>query len=166
MSNVQARLVGQRVPAVRVGEMVDGQLRTVRMPELIGMGSAVIVGVPAAFSPVCSEKHLPSLVRNADRLRQAGVGQLVCVVTDNPWAIDAWAKVVDPAHKVRFLSDGNLSFTRALTVSTHEPKYFLGERSERYMLTVRSGLIESVRVEDHIANISCTEPDDFVLEEV
>lgn len=166
MPNVQAKLVGMRMPAVRLGEMVDGELRTVRASELVGMGSAVIVGVPAAFSPVCSEKHLPSLVRNADRLRQAGAGQLLCVVTDNPWTVDAWAKVVDPTRKVRFLSDGNLSFTRALTLSMHEPKYFLGERSERYMLTVRNGVIESARVEDHIAIVSCTKPDDFILEEV
>jgi peroxiredoxin len=115
---------------------------------------------------VCSEKHLPSLVRNADRLRQAGVGQLVCVVTSDPWSVDAWTKVVDPARKVRFVSDGNLSFTRALGLSTHEPKLFIGERSERYMLTVRNGAIESARIEDHIANLVCTEPDDFVLEEV
>ncbi len=165
MSNVQARLVGQRLPAVRVGEMVDGDLRTVRAPELVGMAGAVIVGMPAAFSPLCSEQHLPSLVRNADRLRQAGLGQVICLVTDNPWAVDAWSRVVDPARKVRFLSDGNLSFTRALGLSTHEPKLFLGERSERYMLTVRNGVIESVRVEDHIANLACTELDDFVLEE-
>lgn len=166
MPNVQARLVGMRIPAVRVGEIIGGELRAVRVPDLVGLGSAAIVGVPAAFSPLCSEEHLPSLVRNADRLRQAGLDHVLCIVTDNPWAVDTWARAVDPAKKVRFLADGNLSFTRALGLSTHEPRLFLGERSDRYMLTVRHGLIDSVRVEDSILDLSCTEPDEFILEEV
>jgi peroxiredoxin len=159
-----SKLVGARLPQVRLCEMVEGQQRVVRASELFGCGRAMLVGMPGAFTPICSEKHLPSLVRNADRLREACFREIACIVTSNPFAVDAWAKVADPQRKVRFLSDGNLAFTRALGLATHEPRIFLGECSERYLLTARDGAIESVRVEESILNLSCTDPDEFVLE--
>lgn len=166
MPHMQNKLVGQRLPSVRLGEMIDGQMRTVRALDVLGSGSAVIVGMPGAFTPVCSGRHLPSLVQNADRLRASGAAHVVCIVTSDPWSTDAWARIIDPQRKVRFLADGNLSFARALGLTTHEPRLMLGERSERYMLTVRDGAIESARVEETVHDVSCTNIDDFVLEEV
>lgn len=159
-----SKLVGMRVPQVRLGEMVEGQLRTLRASEIFGRGACVIAGMPAAFTPICTEKHLPSVLRNADRLREAGFSEVACVVTSNPFALDAWAKIVDPQRKVRFLSDGNRIFTRTLGLTTHEPKHFIGECSMRYLMTLRDGVIESVRVEENILDVTCSNPDDLVLE--
>jgi 2-Cys peroxiredoxin 5 len=159
-----SKLVGARLPQVRICEVVDGQQRVLRASDLLARGRAMIVGMPGAFTPLCSERHLPSLIRNADRLRAAGFTEVACVVTSNPFAVDAWAKAADPLKKVRFLSDGNLAFTRALGLTTHEPRIFLGECSQRYLLTARDGAIDSVRVEDSIINLSCADPDEFVLE--
>ncbi len=159
------KLIGTRVPLVRVGEMVDGHLLSVRASDVVARGRSIIVGVPAAFSPVCSGKHLPSLVRNVDRLLQSGFEQVICVVSSDPYATEAWAKTVDPARRIRFLADGNLHLTRALGLQTHEPKMFLGECSQRYMLMVRDGVIESARVEEGLMELSCTDPDNFVLED-
>lgn len=165
MPHRQTKLIGQRLPSVRLGEMIDGDMRTVRAIDALGAGSAVIVGMPGAFTPVCSSRHLPSLVQNADRLRASGAAHVVCIVTSDPWSTDAWAKIIDPQGKVRFLADGNLSFARALGLTTHEPRLMLGERSERYMLTARDGVIESARIESSIFDVSCTNVDEFVLEE-
>lgn len=70
---------------------------------------------------------------------------------------------MDPAGKIRFVSDGNLHLAKALGLSTHDQKLFLGDRSERYMLTVRNGSIETVRVEAHLADYACTRPEDVVV---
>lgn len=164
MSQTNARLVGTRVPVVRLGELVEGQLRAVRASDIFGRGACVIVGMPGAFTPLCSEKHLPNLISNADRLREAGFSEIACVVTSDPFAVEAWSRVIDPGRKVRLLSDGNLSFTRGLGLSTHEPKLFLGECSERYLLTIRDGVIATARVEEKITEFSCTNSDDLVLE--
>lgn len=160
------KFVGMRVPQVRLGEMIEGQLRPVRADDLFGRGVCVVAGMPGAFTPTCTEKHLPSLLRNADRMRAAGFAEIACVVTSDPFALEAWAKSVDPQRKVRFLSDGNRTFTRALGLVTHEPRYFLGECSKRYLMTLRDGAIESLRVEETIADVSCTSVDDLVLEVV
>jgi peroxiredoxin len=158
------RLVGSRLPAVRLGELVNGELRSVRASEAFAAGACVIIGVPGAFTPVCSSRHLPSAVSNADRLRAAGFSQIVCVVTSDPFSIEAWSRIVDPAGKLRFLSDRNLSFTRALGLVSHEPRVFLGECSARYLLTTRDGMIDSARVEDSIFNVSCSDPEELILE--
>lgn len=165
MARSHAKLIGQRIPSVRLGEMVEGQLRVVRASDDLGRGRAVIVGMPGAFTPVCTGKHLPSLIQNADRLRAAGVAHVVCIVTSDPWATDAWSRLADPHRKVRFLADGNLSLARALGLTTHEPRLLMGERSERYMLTTRDGVIDSIRVEERLNDLSCTDVEDFVLEE-
>lgn len=166
MSVAQHKLVGARIPAVRLGELVDGQVRAVRANEAFGSGPAVIVGMPGAFTPVCTQRHLPSLLQNAARLRQSGFAHVVCVVASDPFATDAWRQAMDPAGRVRFLSDGNLSMARALGLLTHAPRLFLGECSERYMLTTRDGVIDSARVEDDLLDLSCTDPDELVLDAV
>lgn len=159
-----SKLVGTRIPQVRLGELVEGQLRSLRTDDLFGRGVCVVVGMPGAFTPICTEKHLPSLLRNADRMRQAGFGEIACIVTSDPFALEAWAREVDPQRKVRFLSDGNRTFTRALGLVTHEPRHFLGECSKRYLMTLRDGTIESLRVEDTIMDLTCSDPDELVLE--
>ncbi len=159
-----SKLVGTRIPQVRLGEIIEGQLRALRASEIFGRGACMIAGMPGAFTPICTGKHVPSLLRNADRLRAAGFAEIACVATSNPFALDAWAKLVDPERKVRFLSDGNRTFTRTLGLMTHEPKLFLGECSMRYLMTLRDGVIESVRVEESVLHVSCSSPDDLVLE--
>jgi 2-Cys peroxiredoxin 5 len=160
----ESRLVGAKIPQVRIGEIVGGQLKTLRANDAFATGRAVIVGMPGAFTPICSEKHLPNLLSNADRLREAGFREIVCLVTSDPFAVDAWAAQLDPGRKIRFMSDGNLVFARALGLTTFEPRFFLGECSERYMLVLCDGVIESVRIESSILEFSCTNVDDLVLE--
>lgn len=160
------KLVGQRLPQVRLGEIVAGEVRGVVASDVLGKGMVVIAGMPGAFTPVCSERHLPSILRNADRLRAAGVDEIVCIATSNPFALEAWSAVQDPMRKLRFLSDGNGYFARALGLTTFEHELFLGECSKRYLMTVRDGVIQAVRVEDSIFELSCASPDDFVVDAV
>jgi peroxiredoxin len=124
-----------------------------------------VIGVPGAFTPVCSEEHVPGLVANADKLRKWGFRQIVCIVASDPFATDAWAKLMDPQGKVRFVSDGNLDFAREFGLIVHEHKLVLGDRSERYLFAVRDGVIEVFRLEQRITDYSCTASDDFVLQD-
>ncbi|MEQ1781711.1 MAG: redoxin family protein [Hyphomonadaceae bacterium] len=157
-------LVGTRLPDTQLGEMVDGEIRATIASELFAVGRAVIVGMPGAFTPICSGRHLPNLVENAARLRHGGVQHLVCVVTSDPFAIDSWARQVDPTGQIRFVSDGNLSFARALGLMSYEPTLFVGERSARYVLLTENGVISTVRVESSILEVGCTAIDTLQLD--
>lgn len=157
-------LVGKLLPDSKLGEMVGGEIRTVLANEVFASGRALIVGMPGAFTPICSGRHLPNLVANAARLRQGGIRHLACIVTSDLFTIDTWARQADPAGQIRFLSDGNLTLARALGLTSYEPTLFLGERSARYVLLVQDGVISSVRVEQSILDVACTAVDTLDLE--
>jgi peroxiredoxin len=161
---LHSKLSGQRLPRAQLCEMVEGQLRVLEAGPIFGRGLVLLVGMPGAYTPICAGRHLPSLPKSADRLRAGGVTEIACIVTSSPFAVDAWAKAADPARKVRFLSYGNLFLSRALGLTTQEEDLFMGECSKRYLLTVRDGAIETVRVEAIILDLSCTNPDELVLD--
>lgn len=163
MSENPHSLIGKRLPDAKIGEMVDGEIRTYVASDLFAVGRAVIVGMPGAFTPICSGRHLPNLVANAERLRAGGVKHLACVVTSDPFAIDSWGKQVDPSGQIRFLSDGNLSLARALGLMSHEPTLFVGKRSARYVILTDNGVISTVRVESSILEVGCTAIDTLDL---
>lgn len=164
MSATRNILVGMHIPGAMVAELIDGQIVPHRAYDVIGRGRTLLVGVPGAFTPVCTERHVPGLVSNAERLRRSGYDNIVCMVASDPFVVNAWAKMVDPRRWIRFISDGNLNFCRALGLATHEQKLFLGDRSERYLLVIEKGVIQTVRVETQITDYSCTRADSFVIE--
>jgi peroxiredoxin len=84
----------------------------------------------------------------------------VCIAPNDPFVLEAWAKLVDPERRIRFLSDGNLQFTRALALDCENPNLFIGERSERYLMVVENGTIVRLRVEANILTYSCSGADE------
>ena len=124
---------------------------------------AVVVGVPGAFTPVCTREHVPGLVAQADRLRASGVDYVICVTPDNPWVTKAWSHEVDPAAKLMFLSDDNLALARALGVNVVDQRLCLGETSSLYMLLVDRGLVRRLSVEPRVSDLTCTRAQDVVF---
>ncbi len=157
-------IVGRKLTGAMLAELVDGQVVPVSAYDVMSKGHVLAIGVPGAFTPVCSEQHVPAMVQNASRLRRSGYDHLVCIVACDPFVTDAWANVVDPGRSVRFISDGNLNFAKWLGLVTQEQKLFLGDRSQRYMLSIRDATIETVRIEAQITDYACTKPDNLVLE--
>jgi peroxiredoxin len=155
--------VGDRVPQATLGRIVDGVMHTVELHELIAGRNAVIAGVPGAFTPVCTCRHIPDLLENAARLRAAGYGLVACVAPNSPWAVAAWAAEVDPSGSMMFLSDGNLMLARALGVTVAAHEMMLGETSARYLLATESGLVRRLNVETKITNVDCTRARDVLI---
>lgn len=160
----QPARVGRRVPDVALGELRDGEIATVRTEALFLGVRAVVVGVPGAFTPVCTKHHLPDFIASAPKLRAAGFSLIACIAPNDPWTLARWAQDVDPGGVIRFLSDGNLAFTRALGLSARGDGLFLGERSQRYVMTLNGAVIEKLRVEDDIVNLFCTGADTVMLD--
>lgn len=164
VNRFQAARPGRRVPNIMLGELYGDEIVTVHTEQLFLGVRAVVIGVPGAFTPVCSGQHLPNFIANAPRLKAAGFSLIACVAPNDPWTIDRWARDIDPDRHVRFLSDGNLAFTRALGLSARADSLFLGERSQRYVMTLRNAVIEKLRVEDDIVSLHCTHADAVMLD--
>lgn len=150
---------GQRLPYAVLAELSGHEKVEVATEALFAGRNAVVMGMPGAFSPVCAAQHLPNFIENAERLRTAGYDLLVCILPNDPWVVDRWAQEVDPAGKIRFLSDGNLELTRKLGLIAKGEAYHLGERSERYCLILRDRTVVKVQVEKVIDDFVCSRAD-------
>ena len=153
MSNI---VNGGSVPDVQLGRMSGSEVHSVSARELFAFGRSVVLGIPGAFTPVCTKQHVPDFVKNADRLRASGISHLICIAPNDPFVLDVFARKLDPNNKIEFLSDGNLDFASALSLRAKNQKFFVGWRSERYLLIIENGLIAKLRVEPNILTYSCT----------
>jgi 2-Cys peroxiredoxin 5 len=151
---------GDRVPFVTLARLAGRAIQHIEFAELTAGKRVLVIGVPGAFTPVCTSTHVPDLVANADKLHAAGLERILCISTDNPWVLDAWAPQVDPQGKLLFLSDGNLTLARALGANIVDHEHFLGECSARYMLIARQGVVERFFIENSIVDLTCTRAED------
>lgn len=117
---------------------------------------AILVGVPAAFSPICSRVHVRGFVEQARSLRLSGFDMIACVSANDPWVMARWARAVDPDGRLRFLSDGNLEFAQACSLTTTGRDLFIGTRLRRFTLVVRDRVIERVEVESSALEVTCS----------
>ncbi len=155
--------VGERAPAVRLARLRHGALEEVDLEARLSGLRAVVVGVPGAFTPVCTRDHVPDFVANAEALKRAGHDAVICVAPNDPWTLAAWAERLDPHGAVEFLSDGNRDLARALGVLTVDRANFFGERSQRYLLVTQRCVIERLRVEPVFDVLTCTRAEDVLI---
>ncbi|XP_020112302.1 peroxiredoxin-2E-2, chloroplastic [Ananas comosus] len=144
--------VGDRLPDATLSYFgADGELQTVSVGELTKGKKAVLFAVPGAFTPTCSQKHLPGFVEKAAELRARGVDAIACVSVNDAFVMRAWKESLSvPDDQVLLLSDGNGDFTRALGVEldlTDKP-VGLGVRSRRYAMLVDDGVVKVLNLED------------------
>lgn len=88
----------------------------------------VLIGVPGAFTPTCSLKHLPGFLEKADELKSKGVDTIACVAVNDAFVMDAWSKSVGTDDKIMMLADGSADFTKvmALLLAHHVAYYAIG----------------------------------------
>jgi len=128
------------------------------LAKLLKEGKGVIVGVPAAFSPGCSESHIPGYI-NSPKLKDAG--SVFVVSVNDAFVMKAWGQALDPsgASGIRFLADPGLAFTKALDLDFDASAIFGGPRSKRYALLVEDGKVKEAFVEPDKTGISVSAAD-------
>lgn len=105
----------------------------------------VIFGLPGAYTPTCSAKHVPGYLANLDALRAKGVDEVWCVSVNDGFVMAAWGRDQNAIGKIRMLGDGSAELTRALGLDVDIPG--MGVRLKRCSLLVNDGVVEQVNVE-------------------
>ena len=103
--------------------------------------------VPGAFTPTCSNAHLPGYVVKADELKAKGVDSIICLSVNDAFVMDAWGKDKN-AEQLMMVADGNGEFTKALGLEMDGSGFGLGTRSQRYAMIVDDGTVSKLSVED------------------
>lgn len=107
----------------------------------------VIFGLPGAFTPTCSAKHVPGYVEKAEALRAAGIDEVWCVSVNDAFVMGAWGRDQHTSGKVRMIADGSATFTRALGLDQDLSARGMGVRSQRYAMVVDDGVVKTLNVE-------------------
>jgi len=136
---------GDRLPEIPLKRIRSG-VETVITTELFEGKKLVLFAVPGAFTPTCSEKHLPGFVEHFDDFRKKGV-EVACVSVNDPFVMQAWGQSQHVPDELMMLADGNGEFTRALGLEMDASAYGMGTRSKRYALVAEDGVVKQVFVE-------------------
>ena len=137
---------GQQVPNVTFKVRHDNDWAAVTTEDLFKDQTVVVFALPGAFTPTCSSTHLPRYNELAPVFRQHGVDRVICLSVNDPFVMQAWAED-QHAENIQFIPDGNGDFSREIGMLVDKQDLGFGQRSWRYSMLVRNGVIEKMFIE-------------------
>jgi glutaredoxin/glutathione-dependent peroxiredoxin len=136
---------GDRLPEVPLKQINNG-VQTIDTHTLFDGKKVVLFAVPGAFTPTCSEKHLPGFVEHFDEFREKGI-EVACISVNDPFVMQAWGQSQHVPDGLLMLADGNGEFTRALGLEMDASAYGMGTRAKRFAIYAEDGVVKQVHVE-------------------
>lgn len=137
---------GQKVPQVVFRTRRDHEWVDVNSDEIFNGKTVVVFSLPGAFTPTCSSTHVPRYNQLTPTLKQQGVDEVLCVSVNDAFVMNQWRKE-QKANNVTFLPDGNGDFSRGMGMLVSKGDLGFGERSWRYSMLVKDGVIDKMFIE-------------------
>jgi peroxiredoxin len=138
--------VGDKIPSVKLKHMTKEGIKDITTDELF-KGKVALFGLPGAFTPTCSAKHLPGFVQNSEAIRGKGVDRIVCLSVNDAFVMDAWGKNQNVGEKVMMVADGNADFAKAVGLELDLMGNGMGTRIRRFSMVVDNGVVKQINVE-------------------
>jgi glutaredoxin/glutathione-dependent peroxiredoxin len=145
---------GDAIPAatlyetIEFGEACPLSPKPVAVTEALQGKRVVIFGLPGAYTPTCSAKHVPGYLARLAQLKERGVDEVWCVSVNDGYVMAAWGRDQGAIGKIRMLGDGNGELARKLGFDDDKSKSGMGVRLRRFSLLVKNGIVERVNVEE------------------
>jgi len=139
--------VGDKLPDGSFTRMGESGPEAVSTGELFSGKKVVLFAVPGAFTPACSDTHLPGFVVHFDSISAQGIDAIACMAVNDVFVMDAWGRAGN-ADNLEMLSDGNGDYTAALGLELDARVWGLGVRSKRFAMVVNDGVIELLNIDE------------------
>ena len=146
--------VGDTLPAGTLSEFIEVEgngcsvgPNAFKVEDLTRGKKVVIFGLPGAFTPTCSAKHVPSYLANYDKLKAKGVDDILCMSVNDAFVMGAWARDQNAGGKVRMMADGSADFTKALGLVLDLTGKGMGVRCQRFSMLVDNGVVKTLTIE-------------------
>lgn len=139
--------VGDSIPATKLMQATAEGPKEVSTEELFAGKTVVLFGVPGAFTPTCSAKHLPGFVTQAEALKAKGVDTIACMSVNDAFVMGAWGRDQGITDQVVMLADGSAVFTKAMGLELDLTARGLGLRCQRFALVAKDGKVTHIGVE-------------------
>ena len=137
--------IGDRIPEVTLKRIREG-VETVDTRALFDGKKVLLFAVPGAFTPTCSERHLPGFVQHYEDFKARGI-EVLCMSVNDPFVMKAWGESQHVPQGLEMLADGNGDFSRALGLEMDASGYGMGTRSKRFALYAEDGVVKQLHVE-------------------
>ena len=147
---------GDKIPNVSLKVMGANGPEDVTTEALFAGKKVVLFAVPGAFTPTCSEAHLPGFVVKADDIKAKGVDSIICMAVNDVFVMDAWGKAQN-AENLTMLADGNGEFAQALGLEMDGTGFQMSNRSKRFALIANDGVVELLNVDAKGFDVSSAE---------
>ncbi|MEE4163511.1 MAG: peroxiredoxin [Woeseiaceae bacterium] len=138
---------GDKMPAGVFGIMTESGPGAISTDDLFSGKKVVLFSVPGAFTPTCSNNHLPGFIDHADEILAKGVDTIACTAVNDVFVMNAWGKDRGVDDKVKMLADGNGDYVKALGLELDATGFGMGLRGERFAILVDDGVATHVAVE-------------------
>ena len=146
--------VGDKLPEGTLSEFIEVEgngcslgPNTFKVEDLTKGKTVAFFGLPGAFTPTCSAKHVPSYLANYDALKAKGVDEILCISVNDPFVMGAWGREQKAGGKVRMMADGSADFTKKLGLELDLTARGMGVRCQRFSMLVKDGVVKTLNVE-------------------
>ena len=139
---------GQKIPSVTIKQATPEGGADVDPAQLFAGKKVIMFSLPGAFTPTCSQKHLPGYVKGLPQLKAKGIDMVACLSVNDAWVMKAWAEEHDALGKIVMLADGNAMFSKALGIDSDLTKANMGTRARRGVLVIDNGAVKTIEMEE------------------
>jgi peroxiredoxin len=133
---------------MKLKEATPDGMNEVSTSDIFSGKKVVMFAVPGAFTPTCHLNHLPGYLENRETILAKGIDEIAVISVNDGFVMDAWSKATGGAGKIRFLSDWDAAFTKAVGLDMDLSAGTLGVRSKRYSMIVDDGVVKALNIED------------------
>ena len=154
---------GDTIPDVKVF-VLEKDPKEVSIKKIVGNEKVILFGLPGAFTPTCSAKHLPGFIIAIDQLKKKGIKKVVCISVNDPFVMDAWGKTHNVQDKILMVGDSKGDFTKNIGAELNLTNRGLGVRSSRYTMLVEKGSVLKISEEEVAGKCEVTAAENFLKE--
>ena len=138
----------KKIPSLLVPIIDNNQILTKNLFELLKNKKVVIFGVPGAFTPTCSDYHLPGFIELSDEIKNKGIDDIFCLSVNDQFVMQYWLSNYSNANKIKAIADGNADVCKILELTSDKTKNFMGLRSQRFAMLVKDNFIKEIYIDE------------------
>ena len=154
---------GDKLPDAKVF-ILDENPKEISIKQIVADDRVIIFGLPGAFTPTCSAKHLPGFISATKQLNEKNIKKVICISVNDPFVMDAWGKAHNVQNKILMVGDYNADFTKKIGAELDLNKRGLGIRSSRYTMLIEKGNVVKISEEEVAGKCERTAAENFLRE--